>query len=123
MSHAQLQAARGELFDASPERWFGELLPAFLSEHAAAARAIGGTIGFIVDDRQWLVNLDFATVEGDAKTDIVDERDGIDAVLDVSARDLAHVLRGSHATAASLRIVKGSLASLEPFVRLLEAGV
>lgn len=106
----QLRVQQAEMLDTSAEHFFDVVLPGIFETRGDAARTLGGRIGFIVDDRQWIVDLDYARVRGDRYSSVVADDDALDVVVRVSAQNFASALSGRGKDTEALVVAVNDLA-------------
>ncbi len=111
-----LRARDAALVDRSAAHLFGEVFPQLLAARRAEARAIGGRYGFVVDERQWVLDLDAAKVRGDGRDSIVDDDDGLMSVVRLTEHELGLLLAGKTCAA---ELESRNAAGIRPLVAVL----
>lgn len=109
----QLRVANAEIPDFSAAHFFEKTLPGLLVERRDVARAFGGRFGFVVGEAQWVIDLDYGRVRGDALSSAVTDDDRLDAVVMCSEASFGTMMRGGKLGDA--RVISGDperLASL-----------
>ena len=115
--HPQLRVSETPLFDRSEGSFFETTLAPLLGSRRALARSIGGRYGFVIDEREWVLDLDHGRLRGDTYTSAVQDDDALDAVLYLSSAGFARLVLGEVSEEARFDERRpGALATLTRFL-------